>query len=101
MRAIARLQRAGDLLAQVIEDGKIQRRPVRPAAYKAIVDQLATAIRSGDFPAGTKLPTHRALAADHRIALATATRVYSELSAMGTDRRRTRTGDLCPRSARA
>lgn len=56
---------------------------MRPAAYKSIVDQIAAGIRSGEMPAGTKLPTHRALAAERRIALATATRVYSELSAMG------------------
>ncbi|BBG01158.1 MULTISPECIES: aminotransferase-like domain-containing protein [Pseudonocardia] len=56
---------------------------MRPAAYKPIVDRLAAAIRTGGLPAGTKLPTHRALAAEHRIALATATRVYAELTTMG------------------
>lgn len=56
---------------------------MRPATYKPIVDQIALAIRSGELAAGTKLPTHRALAAEHRIALATATRVYAELTAMG------------------
>lgn len=56
---------------------------MRPAAYKPIVDRLATAIRTGELPAGARLPTHRALAREHRIALATATRVYAELRAMG------------------
>lgn len=56
---------------------------MRPATYKPIVDRIALAIRSGELAAGTKLPTHRALAAEHRIALATATRVYAELTAMG------------------
>ncbi|MGX6446767.1 aminotransferase-like domain-containing protein [Patulibacter sp. S7RM1-6] len=56
---------------------------MRPATYKPIVDRLARAIRSGELPAGTRLPPHRALAREHRIALATATRVYAELAAMG------------------
>jgi DNA-binding transcriptional MocR family regulator len=56
---------------------------MRPATYKPIVDRLAAAIRSGELPAGTRLPTHRALAAEHQIALATATRVYAELINMG------------------
>ncbi|WP_209990316.1 MULTISPECIES: PLP-dependent aminotransferase family protein [Pseudomonas] len=53
------------------------------ARYKSLVDSFAQAIRSGRMPAGTRLPTHRQLAADHRLALATASRVYSELEAMG------------------
>ncbi|MGD8106399.1 PLP-dependent aminotransferase family protein [Pantoea sp. FN0302] len=53
------------------------------ARYKAIVDEYAGAIRSGSLPAGTRLLTHRALSAEKRISLATATRVYAELEAMG------------------
>ncbi|MFI0926438.1 PLP-dependent aminotransferase family protein [Streptomyces sp. NPDC021012] len=56
---------------------------MRPPSYKAVVDEFAAAIRSGTFPAGSRLPTHRALARERRIALATATRVYAELTAMG------------------
>ncbi|MFE4355782.1 PLP-dependent aminotransferase family protein [Kitasatospora sp. NPDC056800] len=56
---------------------------MRPPSYKAIVDEYATAIRSGALPAGTRLPTHRTLARERRIALATATRVYAELAAAG------------------
>ena len=56
---------------------------MRPASYKGIVDELAASIRSGSLPAGTRLPAHRALARQRRIALATATRVYAELAAMG------------------
>ncbi len=37
----------------------------------------------GRLPAGTRLPTHRQLAAREGIALVTATRVYAELEAMG------------------
>ncbi|ENZ7809010.1 TPA: PLP-dependent aminotransferase family protein [Klebsiella pneumoniae] len=53
------------------------------ARYKAVVDRYAQAIRSGQLPAGSRLPTHRALAAGERISLATATRVYRELEEMG------------------
>ncbi|MQS15600.1 PLP-dependent aminotransferase family protein [Streptomyces kaniharaensis] len=56
---------------------------MRPPAYKAVVDEYAAAIRSGALPPGTRLPTHRALARERRIALATATRVYAELAAAG------------------
>ena len=51
--------------------------------YKTLVDQFAQQIRSGTLPAGTRLPTHRKLAAQHGLALVTATRVYAELQAMG------------------
>ncbi|MBB5084152.1 aminotransferase-like domain-containing protein [Nonomuraea endophytica] len=56
---------------------------MRPASYKAIVDEFAAAIRAGTLPAGARLPTHRELARERRVALATATRVYAELAAMG------------------
>ncbi|MCZ0982858.1 PLP-dependent aminotransferase family protein [Streptomyces diastatochromogenes] len=51
--------------------------------YKALVDALASDIRTGRLATGTRLPTHRALAAREGIALVTATRVYAELEAMG------------------
>ena len=54
-----------------------------PARYKAVVDAFAFDIRSGRLPAGTRLPTHRQLAASEGIALVTASRVYAELEAMG------------------
>ncbi|HCQ8038498.1 TPA: PLP-dependent aminotransferase family protein [Klebsiella quasipneumoniae subsp. quasipneumoniae] len=53
------------------------------ARYKAVVDRYAQAIRSGQLPAGSRLPTHRNLAAEERLSLATATRVYRELEEMG------------------
>ncbi|MEQ9943046.1 PLP-dependent aminotransferase family protein [Pectobacterium aroidearum] len=53
------------------------------ARYKSIVDMFADRIRNGDIPSGTRLPTHRALSSQEHISLATATRVYSELEAMG------------------
>lgn len=53
------------------------------ARYKAIVDKFAEMIRSGKILPGSRLPTHRNLSAQEHISLATATRVYSELEAMG------------------
>lgn len=53
------------------------------ARYKTIVDELAASIRCGDLPAGTRLPTHRALSGEKHVSLATATRVYAELESMG------------------
>lgn len=53
------------------------------ARYKTIVDSLAAEIRAGRLAPGTRLPTHRKLAAQHGLALVTATRVYAELEAMG------------------
>jgi DNA-binding transcriptional MocR family regulator len=51
--------------------------------FKRLVDALAAEIRAGRLPPGTRLPTHRKLAAKQRIALATATRVYAELASIG------------------
>ncbi|WP_248805604.1 PLP-dependent aminotransferase family protein [Pseudomonas sp. MWU13-2100] len=51
--------------------------------YKSLVDVFAADIRSGRLPPGARLPTHRQLAANHGLALATASRVYGELEAMG------------------
>ncbi|SAK58137.1 GntR family transcriptional regulator [Caballeronia hypogeia] len=51
--------------------------------YKTLVDHLADDIRTGRLRPGTRLPTHRDLAARECVALVTATRVYAELQAMG------------------
>jgi len=53
------------------------------ARYKVVVDAFAAEIRAGRLSAGTRLPTHRQLAAREHIALVTASRVYAELEAMG------------------
>jgi len=53
------------------------------ARYKQVVDTFAADIRSGSLRPGARLPTHRKLAAAHGLALATASRVYAELEAMG------------------
>ena len=51
--------------------------------YKSLVDSFAADIRSGRLSPGTRLPTHRQLAATQGLALVTASRVYAELEAMG------------------
>lgn len=51
--------------------------------YKELVDRFAFEIREGRLRPGTRLPTHRDLAATEGLALVTATRVYAELHAMG------------------
>ncbi|OLF14161.1 GntR family transcriptional regulator [Actinophytocola xinjiangensis] len=56
---------------------------MRTPKYKAVVDAIAADLRAGRPPAGTRLPTHRALAAQRGIAVVTASRVYAELEAMG------------------
>ncbi|MBN9206004.1 PLP-dependent aminotransferase family protein [Methylibium petroleiphilum] len=53
------------------------------ARYKQVVDKLAAEIGRGRLLPGTRLPTHRQLAADEGLALVTASRVYAELEAMG------------------
>jgi DNA-binding transcriptional MocR family regulator len=51
--------------------------------YRTLVAAFAADIRTGRLTAGTRLPTHRELAAREGIALVTATRVYAELDAIG------------------
>lgn len=51
--------------------------------YKSLVDKLANEIRIGKLLPGTRLPTHRHLATEHKMSLATASRVYAELESMG------------------
>lgn len=51
--------------------------------YIQIADKLSDAIKKGELPPGTKLPTHRAFAEKFGIALGTATRVYRELEHRG------------------
>ena len=53
------------------------------ARYKSIVDDIAFRIQSGELCPGHQLPTIRAMMKTHRIAMATATRVYAELEASG------------------
>lgn len=55
--------------------------PVVP--YEQLRTQLATRAASGDLPAGTRLPTVRALAAELGLAANTVARAYRELEADG------------------
>ena len=48
-----------------------------------IAEELAHKIRTGDLPAGSRLPAHRALARSEGVALETASRVYRRLAEMG------------------
>jgi len=54
-----------------------------PSPVSAAVAALAADIRSGKLPPGSLLPTHRQLAARHGVALASASKVYAQLKAMG------------------
>lgn len=54
-----------------------------PSRYKSVVDAMAADIRSGRLASGSRLPTHRQLAATEGLAVVTASRVYAELEAMG------------------
>jgi DNA-binding transcriptional MocR family regulator len=56
---------------------------MRPPRYQAIVDGLAARIQAGELRPGDRLPTVRALMAEHGVALATASRVMAELAAAG------------------
>src|SRR6478736_885487 len=71
------------------------------ARYKDVVDALAADIRAGKIPPGTRLPTHRELAAREGLALVTATRVYAELAAVGLVSGEAGLGGTSPRTARA
>lgn len=61
--------------------------PLDPASGEAPFEQLRTQIArraaSGDLPAGTRLPTVRALAAELGVAAGTVARAYRELEADG------------------
>ena len=56
---------------------------LRVHRHTDVADDLAAQIRAGTLPAGTRLPTHRALAAEYGIAVATATKVYRLLADAG------------------
>lgn len=49
----------------------------------ALADAVARRIVAGELAPGTRLPTHRAFAREHRVAASTATRVYRELTRRG------------------
>lgn len=51
--------------------------------FEQIRSQLADQVRSGDLPAGHRLPSIRQLAGDLQVAAGTAARAYAELEAAG------------------
>jgi len=51
--------------------------------FEQLRSQIASRVTSGDLPAGSKLPTVRALAAELHLAVNTVARVYRELEADG------------------
>ncbi|MES0826538.1 PLP-dependent aminotransferase family protein [Ruegeria sp. SCP11] len=53
------------------------------AKYKDVAADLVRDIRSGTLKPGDRLPTHRELAHRHGLSLGTATKVFSEMEAMG------------------
>lgn len=55
---------------------------VRPA-YRSLARKMVEAIDGGALPAGTRLPTHRALAYDLELSIQTVSRAYDELSRLG------------------
>lgn len=65
----------------------MQVHPLDPDAatppFEQLRTQLATRAASGDLPAGTRLPTVRALAAELSVAANTVARAYRELEADG------------------
>lgn len=53
------------------------------SSVSRLIEDLAADIRSGKLTPGSPLPTHRQLAAQHGIAIASATKVYARLKAIG------------------
>jgi DNA-binding transcriptional MocR family regulator len=51
--------------------------------FRALADTLAADIASGTLPSGARLPTQRAFAYAHAVAVSTASRVYTELGRRG------------------
>jgi GntR family transcriptional regulator len=62
--------------------------------YEQIRAQIAGHVRGGLLPAGARLPTIRALAADLGVAAGTVGRAYTELEAAGLVASRRRTGTV-------
>jgi DNA-binding transcriptional MocR family regulator len=55
----------------------------RGPLYRAIADALASDIRAGRLPVGTRLPTHRDLAWNLKVTVGTVTRAYAEAERRG------------------
>lgn len=79
--------------------------PLDPTApeppYEQLRSQLASRAASGDLPAGSRLPTVRALAAELHLAVNTVARAYRELEADGVVTTEGRRGTFVAASAAA
>ncbi|MGP9651085.1 GntR family transcriptional regulator [Glutamicibacter sp. AOP38-B1-38] len=62
--------------------------------YEQIRTQISSLISLGELPAGSKLPTVRALATDLGVASGTVARAYKELEAIGLVSSRRRAGTV-------
>ena len=51
--------------------------------YRQVVDQIGALVRSGQLPAGTRMPSVRELAAQLMVSLITVRRAYADLEAAG------------------
>jgi DNA-binding transcriptional regulator YhcF (GntR family) len=71
------------------------------SGYAALKAQLLERMRSGDLPAGAKLPTVRALAEERGLAPNTVARAYRELEQAGAIETRGRNGTFVALSADA
>jgi DNA-binding transcriptional regulator YhcF (GntR family) len=67
--------------------------------YEQLRTQIATRAASGDLPAGTRLPTVRALAAELHLAVNTVARAYRELETDGVITTEGRRGTFVAASA--
>lgn len=54
-----------------------------PMSSAQIIADLSARIASGEYPPGTKLPTHRDLASLYSVSTSTAERIYDALKAGG------------------
>lgn len=71
------------------------------APYEQVRTQIAGAIRAGDLPAGSRLPTVRGLAAELGLASNTVARAYRELEMAGAVQTKGRLGTFVEHSGEA
>lgn len=67
---------------------------MHPPAYQRIAAGIAARIASGELPPGARIPSTRQIMAEHRVAMATATRVIGRLRTQGLVRARPGVGTV-------
>jgi DNA-binding GntR family transcriptional regulator len=65
-----------------------------PRGSRGVADDIATHIRSGRLPAGSRLPTYHALAQRYHVSLSTVQHAIALLNARGLTRGQRRSGVL-------